>query len=1089
MELIALLLFTGVVFVVVGAVMGVLAKRENSVLRARLERLERELRELHRHWPAGEHVTDAVEAAAPPSAPPLVPAPPPLPPAEQPAPWVAPAWSGTPPWLQTDAHGGRESAEAPANAAAPEPGSPLAPDAALEPEAARPSEAARAPQPVQTPAPTVAAAPAAHASMPLHTPPPAEGTLGAGERAFGTRWLTWLGVGLLFLGVAFFLKYAYDRDWLGRLFGPRLRIATAAAAALALAATGWKSLRNGLVALGQGLLGGGQALLYLTVYAAFQPAALVVPEPLLGATAAFALMAAVTALGLAVAARLDAVAMAFLAVLGGFATPVLIQTGQDARDLLFAYLLLLDLGVLGVASYRQWRALDLLAFAGTALLFAGWWSAWHHVHAQPDATLAWLGVFHVVFLVLPFAQHWRRRTPATIERFALALANLAWTLAYAASMLREPAPRALAVGCLVASALYGGLGLWTARRVGGDTRTRDGFLALAVLLLTVGLFFLLPANAIATAWYAEAATLVYFGHRFAHPRTRTVALVVLAAAVVRTLAVHLPAADPAAAFVRNGWFATLVVAGLGLGAFAWMHRRYAVDGAERRLAHAIGIAAGLALCAATVGEIGRHAHGHPDEWARLAPALAGAWVWLAGTGAFFGWAWRWPSRATFVAALVPLTCAAIGVGIAYDRYPTAALLVLNGPCLTGLAVVAAFALAAAMAPRATGELAHRQALLGAAQLLATALATVETLAFVQRGDAQPGPTTVAQALAWVWLGIGVAGAAAATAWSSRRTLALAALPLTAALVTAFGLFASVLAPHRLIANQRFVFAALTSAVVAALRAPLTRLGAAAAGDAASAAALALMLAFGSAESITWSHAAYVGDAVAHWMLWLLGATFVAGAAGACWRAHATGNPALRGVGLTAIVPALALPLADYLPAWRGWCMFLNLRAGLVAVTVAVAFWWAHRDARLRALRYAAVAVALLGLTAEPPAWFLVHVDDPDEARRLALFSVTVTWIAAASASLVVGFRRDRRPLRLGALSLFVLTGAKVLVVDMSGALQVYRILAFLLVGVVFVGASWAYHRAERRLVAARAGGEAPDAPDSPDAPGTGPASD
>ena len=41
--------------------------------------------------------------------------------------------------------------------------------------------------------------------------------------------------GLLFLGIAFFLQYAYDRDWLGHIFGPRLRIATATALAPSLA--------------------------------------------------------------------------------------------------------------------------------------------------------------------------------------------------------------------------------------------------------------------------------------------------------------------------------------------------------------------------------------------------------------------------------------------------------------------------------------------------------------------------------------------------------------------------------------------------------------------------------------------------------------------------------------------------------------------------------------------------------------------------------------------------------------------------------------------------------------------------------------
>jgi uncharacterized membrane protein len=269
-------------------------------------------------------------------------------------------------------------AEAPPTPAEPEP------TPAIDPEPLAPASTTRevvdalaaAPWPTETPT----AAEPAPAAPPLPTAPaqrrrddstnPNDHFAGV-EQALGMRWLTWIGVGLLFLGAAFFLKYAYDRDWLGNLFGPRLRIATAAAAALGLAVCGWRSLRNGMQALGQGLLGGGQALLYLTISAAFQPAALVVDEPLLGQTAAFALMVLVTAAGLALAVRLDAIAMAFLAVLGGFATPILIHGDRDARDLLCAYLLLLDLGVLLVASYRRWRALDLLAFAGTAVLFGG----------------------------------------------------------------------------------------------------------------------------------------------------------------------------------------------------------------------------------------------------------------------------------------------------------------------------------------------------------------------------------------------------------------------------------------------------------------------------------------------------------------------------------------------------------------------------------------------------------------------------------------------------------------------------------------------------------------------------------------------
>jgi hypothetical protein len=359
--------------------------------------------------------------------------------------------------------------------------------------------------------------------------------------------------------------------------------------------------------------------------------------------------------------------------------------------------------------------------------------------------------------------------------------------------------------------------------------------------------------------------------------------------------------------------------------------------------------------------------------------------------------------------------------------------------------------------------------LSAAQLGLTALATVEAAAFVQRGDANPSSAVIGQTLAWVWLVLAAGSAFAATAWSSRRVLVLAALPLAAAVLSGCWLFGRTLAPHRLIANQRFVFAMLTSAVIAWSRVPLSRLASVAAAEFAPAVALVLMLLWGACESITWSRDSCEGAAITRWAIWLLGATAVAGAAGGWWRAHATGNQRLLGVGLAALCGALTLPILGYVTVHDERWMFANLRFGLVAAAVATAALWAKSDARWRGLGWAAFAIAMLGLTFEPPTWFLDHVDDRAEARRLALFSVTITWIATAAGLLVFGFRRDRRPIRLIALALFVTTAAKVLLLDMSGALQVYRILAFLIVGVVFVGASWAYHRAERRLAAARGG--------------------
>jgi uncharacterized membrane protein len=56
-----------------------------------------------------------------------------------------------------------------------------------------------------------------------------------------------------------------------------------------------------------------------------------------------------------------------------------------------------------------------------------------------------------------------------------------------------------------------------------------------------------------------------------------------------------------------------------------------------------------------------------------------------------------------------------------------------------------------------------------------------------------------------------------------------------------------------------------------------------------------------------------------------------------------------------------------------------------------------------------------------------------------------------------------RSLRLAALGLFGLTALKLVLVDMAEVQEVYRIVSFLVLGVLMIGASYLYHRVEKRL--------------------------
>jgi len=159
------------------------------------------------------------------------------------------------------------------------------------------------------------------------------------EVKLGKQWMTWVGAVVLFLSVGFFVKYAFEHKWLSET----ARVILGVIAGLSALGVGERFIRRGMRALGQGLVGAGLAILYVSLFAAHGL------YGLLPQAVTFILMAIVTAGGVVLAVVHDAVAVSFLAVLGGLLTPVMLRTGQDSRDALFAYLVLLDLGVLGVA--------------------------------------------------------------------------------------------------------------------------------------------------------------------------------------------------------------------------------------------------------------------------------------------------------------------------------------------------------------------------------------------------------------------------------------------------------------------------------------------------------------------------------------------------------------------------------------------------------------------------------------------------------------------------------------------------------------------------------------------------------------------
>lgn len=119
-----------------------------------------------------------------------------------------------------------------------------------------------------------------------------------------------------------------------------------------------------------------------------------------------------------------------------------------------------------------------------------------------------------------------------------------------------------------------------------------------------------------------------------------------------------------------------------------------------------------------------------------------------------------------------------------------------------------------------------------------------------------------------------------------------------------------------------------------------------------------------------------------------------------------------------------------------------------------------------ALKLAIALVALLALSFEIDRWFgtataLSRFSNPRLAEQMAL---SIFWACFAVGTVGVGFRLREAPLRYFGLATLALTLFKVVLVDLSGISQGYRILSFIGVGLLMLGTSVLYGKLSPRLL-------------------------
>lgn len=126
----------------------------------------------------------------------------------------------------------------------------------------------------------------------------------------------------------------------------------------------------------------------------------------------------------------------------------------------------------------------------------------------------------------------------------------------------------------------------------------------------------------------------------------------------------------------------------------------------------------------------------------------------------------------------------------------------------------------------------------------------------------------------------------------------------------------------------------------------------------------------------------------------------------------------------------------------------------------------HIVARTFQLVLLIVAIATLWfvMSVETHTFFAARADrlraaeDIRHQRWLGQMALSVLWSMYAAVLMAVGFIKRTAAVRWAALSLFALTVVKVMLVDLAVLRQLYRIIAFLVLGLLLLVVAWGYHR-------------------------------
>jgi putative membrane protein len=223
----------------------------------------------------------------------------------------------------------------------------------------RPTEAP-AEKTTETPVITAPSTPKPQFSLPTINRPKQPSDL---EKIIGESWINKIGILIVIIGVAIGAKYSIENE----LISPLTRIILGYLVGIGLLGFGIK-LKPKFEGYSAVLVSGSISIFYFITYFAYSFYNLI-PQIL-----AFAMMLIFTVFTVFAAIKYNRVVIAHIGLIGAYAVPFLLSSGSGRVDILFSYMLIINLGILFISIKRDWKTLHYSAFFFTWLIYGSWFA-------------------------------------------------------------------------------------------------------------------------------------------------------------------------------------------------------------------------------------------------------------------------------------------------------------------------------------------------------------------------------------------------------------------------------------------------------------------------------------------------------------------------------------------------------------------------------------------------------------------------------------------------------------------------------------------------------------------------------------------